>query len=372
MGKNGEMLQGNEQTYRDLIDGMNDTVWIIGFDGNLIDVNRTAVEVLGYSKEELLSTGLFGIDSSLKKEAITSLASKMPEDKIQVFETTHKAKDGRIIPVEISSSIINYQGEKVILSIARDLTERKRIQMQLMKQSKELKELNATKDKFFSIIAHDLKGPFNAIMGLTDLLIQNYRNLDGELVGRSLQSIAGASNHAYALLENLLLWSHTQTGRVEYHPEMILLNPMIQETSGFFTIQVEKKQLHLVNSVPGDLMLFADKNMIGTILRNLLSNAIKFTPRQGEISIAAIQTNNRIEVSITDNGVGITPKNLLDIFGIENKITTPGTEKEKGSGLGLILCKEFVEQHGGKIWVESTVGKGSTFSFFIPCLTEEF
>lgn len=367
-----EYILEDKKTYRDLIDGMNDTVWMISFDGTLLDVNKRALEVLGYTKEELLSIGLYGIDSLLKKEAITALAGKMPEDRIQIFETTHKAKNGRIIPVEVSSSIITYRGEKIILSIARDISERKKAELLLMEQSNALQDLNATKDKVFSIIAHDLKGPFNAIIGLTDLLLQNYKELNAEQLRKTLQVIAGSSNQAYTLLENLLLWSRAQTGSMKYLPVKIRLDQVIKETIQLLHIQMNKKELRQVNNVPGDLFLLADKNMTETIIRNLLSNAIKFTPRGGEILLEAIKKEDMAEISVIDNGVGIPPAHLGQLFQTGSTITTTGTEKEKGSGLGLILCKEFVEKHGGRIWAESPAGKGSAFRFTLPLFTDKF
>jgi len=485
-GREAGDLSAGIPVYRELIDGMNDTVWVIDLNGDLIDVNKTAEETLGYTKEEFLKMGLFGLDSSLTREDICSLVKNMPHDKIQCFETSHKAKNGDIIPVEISSSLINYFGQKAILSIARDISERKHAEdalkaseeryrlfinatkdmaflkdekfqylfvndalstsigmpinqiigkqdadlmpekaaercretdlqalssdtlvvseevigdiiyetnkfrvpfgtgnygiggyirnvtekrlseIQIKKQSDELKELNATKDKFFSIIAHDLKGPFNSILGFSDLLLENYRDLDGATLEKSLQAIHMASNQAYALLENLLLWSQAQIGRVDYFPEAFYLNELMLDNIRLLKIQANKKNIFISSHIPGNLKVLADRNMVGTILRNLMTNAIKFTPRNGKIEVSALVNNQQVEISVADNGIGIPRENIGKVFRIDSKISTPGTEKERGSGLGLLICKEFVEKNGGRIWVERNREKGSTFRFTVP------
>jgi len=482
-------LQDSEQTYRGIIDSMNDTVWMIDFEGNLVDFNKPAETLLGYSRDELLEIGLFGIDTSIERHQIMELVRSMPRDKVQIFETTHRTKDGRVIPVEVCSSIVNFKGCDMILSIARDIrkrknaedairqrdeqfknliermpdgvyksthdgkfvevnpamvsmlgydnkeemmavdiksqlyfepsdresmtlmeqmeelgifrmrkkdgseiwvedhgwyitddqgnvlfhegilrdvTERKNAELKLIRQAAELHELNATKDKFFSIIAHDLKGPFNAILGFTDLLLENYLNLDGEAVEKSLQAISGASRQAYALLENLLMWSRTQTGQVPYVPEKVNLREKINTTLNLLEIQAHNKRITITSEIPGHITITADRNMIGTVIRNILSNAFKFTPVGGRVTISATEAGAFVELSVNDTGVGIPAANLQNIFRIENKTSTLGTEKERGSGLGLILCKEFMEKNGGTIEIISEPGKGTTVNLMFP------
>lgn len=229
-----------------------------------------------------------------------------------------------------------------------------------------LGELNNTKDKFFSIIAHDLKNPFVAITGFSDLLIENLSDYDKQRIEEYLKIISTSSKQAFELLENLLLWARSQTGRIEFQPQSIDIKEVVVDIIALVYSQYIKKNITLSSSVDDMSIVHGDRNMISTILRNLIVNAIKFTPVNGKISVDVKLINNDSEISVTDSGVGISNADIEKLFRIDSKISTDGTNNEKGTGLGLILCKEFVEKHGGKIWVESEVGKGSRFTFTLP------
>lgn len=232
--------------------------------------------------------------------------------------------------------------------------------------NKELEDINATKDRFFSIIAHDLRNPFNSIIGLSDIVLYNYHNYDSEKIKKSISDIKDASKQAHELLQNLLLWSRSQTGSIGFQPVEIDLNSIITENIELLKSQAQKKSIELTSLVNDKYRVSGDINMIETILRNLLTNAIKFTPQNGRISISAVETENYHEITVKDNGVGISPENISRLFRIDNKYSTKGTEMERGSGIGLILCKEFVEKHGGEIRVESKLNAGSKFKFTLP------
>ncbi|MEI6454788.1 MAG: two-component regulator propeller domain-containing protein [bacterium] len=237
---------------------------------------------------------------------------------------------------------------------------------QIEKQNRELKELNATKDKFFSIIAHDLRNPFNTILGLSDLLLSNFKNYEQEKIRKSVSDIRDATRHTHDLLENLLIWARTQTGTLDFKPVELNLGERIAEAIDLLKGQADKKNITLQASVLVDCGVTGDKNMIDTVLRNLVTNAIKFTPKNGEVIVSMAQVGTECEISVKDNGIGIAPENTKKLFKIHGKYSRKGTDQERGSGLGLILCREFVEKHGGKIWVESTPGVGSTFKFTLP------
>ena len=234
-----------------------------------------------------------------------------------------------------------------------------------------LKNSNATKDKFFSIIAHDLKGPFNSILGFSGLLDENYEKYDIQKQKHFIKIINQSVKNTLKLLENLLLWSRSQRGILDYKPEKENIYLLYTETIKFLILPAEKKSISLRNEIPEDIVVKADKNMISTVMRNLISNAIKYTHKDGEIIVKArtIKDKNKqlfAEITVKDNGLGILPNLQAKLFKIEENISTEGTEKEQGTGLGLILCKEFVEKHGGEIWVKSELGKGSEFVFTIP------
>ncbi len=235
----------------------------------------------------------------------------------------------------------------------------------IKKQNSELQSLNAQKDKFFSIIAHDLKSPFNSIVGFSDLLLERVRDKDYEGIGKYAAIIQSSSERAMNLLKNLMDWSRSQTGRMEFDPEFFEMNNLINETIDLFTDIAGQKSITIKTSLPPILPLFADKAMISTVMRNLISNAIKFTSHNGEIIISATEQQEGFKVSVADDGVGMSKTSLNKLFRLDENFSTPGTNKEQGTGLGLILCKEFIEKHGGKIWVESEEGKGSKFSFWI-------
>jgi signal transduction histidine kinase len=230
-------------------------------------------------------------------------------------------------------------------------------------QKEKLEIANATKDKFFSIIAHDLKSPFNSIMGFSDLLIDQIKEKDYEGIDKYARIIGQSSQRAMDLLMNLLEWSRSQTGRMKFNPENFDLVDLIVENKLLFDEIAAQKGITIKKVLPHDLVVFADKPMISTVLRNLISNAIKFTRQDGEIIISAEKRANEILVSVSDNGVGISTKRIDTLFRLDKSESTTGTAKEQGTGLGLILCKEFIEKHGGKIWVESEEGIGSTFYF---------
>jgi signal transduction histidine kinase len=230
----------------------------------------------------------------------------------------------------------------------------------------ELKELNATKDKFFGIIAHDLKNPLSSLIGASELLINYVNQLDKDNILNISMLLHGSAQQGYALLENLLEWSMTQTGKLEFFTQKMILNEVIKDTISIFKTQATNKNIDLQCKINGILEAEFDKNLISSILRNLISNAIKFTPKNGKVFIQARKVQDNIEICVKDTGIGI-PENIgNNIFRIDVKYTREGTEQEKGTGLGLLLCKEFIERHGGKIWVESKLGEGSEFKFTLP------
>lgn len=248
----------------------------------------------------------------------------------------------------------------------QDISEYKRAEKKLKETEASLRELNATKDKFFSIIAHDLRSPFNSILGFSDILEKQIQENDYENIEKYSQIINKSSVVAIDLLSDLMDWSLSQTGTMEFRPEDIDLVELIREITKLLNYSALQKSITIHSELPNNILVSADKARISSILRNLISNAIKFTKSGGEIIISSIQQLDKIIVSVTDNGVGINPESIKKLFRIDGNYSTIGTQNEKGTGLGLILCKNFIETHGGEIWVESELGKGSTFRFTIP------
>jgi len=254
--------------------------------------------------------------------------------------------------------------------ITRDITIRKRALAELSAREAELNELNATKDKFFSIIAHDLKNPFSTVIQFSELILSTIHKRDYEKITRFVGFISSAANTAFNLLENLLQWSRAQTGRIEIAPENTNINSTIDETVDFLWGNAKNKNITINIKHQGSPFIFADKNMMLTILRNLISNAVKFTFSGGNINIITEDVfedqKKFVQITVEDNGIGIRKESIDNLFRIDVNVSTTGTNDEQGTGLGLILCNEFVRMNGGKIWVDSIEGMGSKFMFTVP------
>lgn len=237
----------------------------------------------------------------------------------------------------------------------------------LEEQYHSLNELNATKDKFFSIIAHDLKNPLGAFKHSTEILYKEFDYLESDEIRLYIEELFKSSNQVLELLENLLTWSRSQRGKIPYSPVEVPLNFIINNNFDLLKMNADKKKIQLVNALNEEVFVYADINMISTILRNLISNAIKFTRENGIIKVYGQKYDDDFfQVTVEDNGVGIDPENIDKLFRIDSHYTTVGTTNEQGTGLGLIICKEFIEKHNGRIWVESQLGIGTKFHFTLP------
>jgi len=227
-------------------------------------------------------------------------------------------------------------------------------------------ELNRTKDKLFSIIAHDLRSPFNSILGFSELIIENLENLKVADIEKNIGIINLSAKNTLILLDNLLNWAKSQTGQIKFNPKKIIIASIIRKTIETSNSAAKIKNISLNSSQLKEIIVSADENMLLIVLRNLMSNAIKFTKVGGQINVTVTSEHNLVEITISDNGVGVKEEIRKNLFKTTTNITSRGTENENGSGLGLILCKEFVEKQGGHIWVESAEGKGSDFKFTLP------
>jgi signal transduction histidine kinase len=239
---------------------------------------------------------------------------------------------------------------------------------QLRELEFELTELNDKKDKLFSIIAHDLRGPLGTAMNLIEVLVEFYDSMSKEEVIEWLLRLNTSSKHTYYLLENLLHWSRRQRGEIEFAPEELNIGSIITDTQELLSVNAGSKQIELVAELKGNLEGYFDRNMMETVLRNLASNAIKFTKAEGQVTISAKREGDDVILIVKDNGVGIREEIIPRLFEPVKNKTTLGTAGEKGTGLGLILCKEFVEKHDGKISVDSIAGEGTTFTIVLPAL----
>ena len=244
--------------------------------------------------------------------------------------------------------------------------ERKRSSDKITQYVEELGQLNQTKDKFFSIIAHDLKNPFITIMGFSELLLSDYKELSDEERLYYIQEMKKSADLSHDLLQNLLQWSRSQTGRIEFSPKKLGLLKLVDENFLLLNKTAEKKQIQLQHKITRELNVNADEDMLNSVVRNFLTNAIKFSNKGGIIFVNAIAKGEFVEINVADAGIGMDQQTIENLFRLDVTHSTIGTGNEAGTGLGLILCKEFIEKHGGKICVESEFGKGSKFIFTLP------
>jgi PAS domain S-box-containing protein len=371
----------SEEKYRMLTESMKDVVWILDADTLKYTYISPSVQKLrGYTPEEIMAeptATLFTPNeashlNSLKSQRIEALMNSNKNQPIYYTDEVEQlCKDGSTVWTEvIYEYYLNKKNNRFELrGVTRDISERKKAEQQIKIKNQELFNLVAEKDKFFSIIAHDIRNPFHSIIGLSEFLLKRVKenNLNG--VEKYAESIQQSSQRIMDLLTNLMLWSHSQTGRMNFKPEHLELVNLVNEVALLFTETIKNKSIELKKVLSPNTYVYADKSMISTILRNLISNAIKFSFPGGEILISTVESENGVTIQIRDSGVGIPEESIEYLFRIDQNYSTPGTLREQGTGLGLILCKEFVEKHGGKIWVESksnTTDKGSTFYFFIP------
>lgn len=357
-----------------------------------LDIITQCYEELGDDKNALIYHRLFKVqrDSIIKTDK---------EKKVQLFQALNNLEKNEFTIKELSAqneiAEIKYENEKkvtffliiglllfaimILFMIVQQTAKKKAYNLlkfkshqinkmndEIEKQRDHLKTLNDTKDQFFSIIAHDLKNPFNSINGFTELMIENNQLYDDQKRLKFLKIIKDSTGKVSGLLDNLLIWANNQSGNLEFRPEPLILDVLVADSLSILEAQAMNKDIKLDTNIEKEVEIYADKNMLDTVLRNIVSNAIKFTEKGGEIKIQGKQANEVTTILVRDNGVGISKADLDVLFDMNKKKSSQGTQNEQGSGLGLILCKEFIERHGGELTMESELGVGSTVSFTIP------
>ena len=368
-GRDGEGFRMNgEETFKQLIRNSFDMIVLLDANGVQRFVSESCRHILGFTPGELMDIPVMDKmihpeDREKVQQAFYRLVHESGTGNIQY---RHRHKDGHWVYLETtgSSQLNNPAIRSVILNV-RDITERKRIEEALTESQHSLKELNAAKDRFFSIIGHDLKGPFNSILGFSNALLMKSKKKDLAGIERYARIIQDSSTQALDLLTNLLEWSLSQTGGITFKPREVDVETLVGEVIRFFGDAAHLKSIHIENQVPRKTIVVADKGMLTTVLRNLLSNGIKFTPAGGRIEIRVDRRENELLTCISDNGIGMDEEQFVTLFSLEDRYSRPGTDNETGTGLGLLLCKEFVGMHGGKIWAQSNPEGGTTFCFTI-------
>jgi PAS domain S-box-containing protein len=370
-------LMVSENQLRCITDNISDVVFTTDLELNTKYVSPSIERLTGETPDMYLKkriekkhpvSSLRKIRNVLRDEMEKENNPEVPNNRTRIIEVEVFKADGSIIYVSTHLSFIrNDNGDPIgIQGITRDITERKRIEVKLKKFSEELIALNNDKDRFMQIIAHDLKNPFNALIGFSDLLVSNYKNLEENKVEYILDIINQTAKNTHSLLEELLLWSNAKSGKLNYTPQSNNLLEICTNAIGETQANAQRKEVSVTVDISNELQITGDRFMLKTVIRNLISNATKFSNNRGEVKVSATSNEEFTTIVVSDNGVGMTQEDLAKLWKHTKPFTTMGTNNEEGTGLGLLLCKEFVEKHNGTIWVKSELGNGSQFFIQIP------
>ncbi len=347
------------------VESSGDAICMSDSQGHHFYHNKAYTEIFGYTTKELEAAG-GGQNVYVDKNVAGEVFDVTTKGGTWSGEVEMLSKNKRKFIVSLRADAITDANGKIVglVGMNTDITQQKRAEGEIKKNNKELIKINAEKDKFFSIIAHDLKSPFNGFLNLTELMADKTETFSLAEFADYSKSLNESARSLYKLLENLLEWAQVQKGAINFNPKDSDLSKMVSQSIETIYQRALQKRIEIINEIDETQKVYADEKMIGTVLRNLLSNAVKFTRKDGKTIIKSAQSDDgKIEVSVEDNGVGISEKNIKRLFKIEEKVSSQGTDGESSTGLGLLLCKEFIERNGGKIWVESEEGKGSKFTF---------
>ena len=367
-------LRDSEQRLQFVLEGSQLGFWDWDIVTGQVIRNAHWAEMLGYTAKELENTVNHWSDLIHPDDRAAALqmiddnvSGKAPiyrvEYRMQCKDGTYKwiLDQAKVVSRDASGKPLRMSGTHT------DITEQKRIQEELTTKNLELQKTNSEKDRFFSIIAHDLKSPFLGFLGLTNLIAEDGAEFSAPELKKFGQEMNQTANNMYKLLKNLLEWAQMQQGVLNYQPKDLSLIERIQNVVETIQNRSEQKGIKIINEIVTPYVVYADERMTDSILLNLISNAVKFTHRFGTVTISAKPAPGKmIEIAVSDTGIGMTKTDLDKLFKVGEKVRTIGTDGELSTGLGLLLCKEFVEKHGGKIWVESEERQGSTFRFTLP------
>lgn len=337
-------------------------VFLLDFNERVTFLNNTCIEKFRFTENEF-KRGIF-LKDIITPESLLHIRKLYLKNQgrhdFHAKELTAIHKDGSQFPLTAYFSKVIKDGViSGFIGVGFDITERLEVETKL-------KEANLAKMKFLSIIAHDLRNPFNSLVGFSSLLLANFDRYNERKIKEYIEYMSKAANQGHQLLENLLDWARANTRKIDINLVSFNLDFVTAESVNLLQGNASKKEIKIIQDVPGDILVYADQNMMQTVIRNLISNAIKFTSRKGEVTIKAFEKDEYAVLEVTDNGVGIDPLKLPNIFSLSNDYSTLGTEKERGTGLGLILCYEFMTLNQGKIEAKSALGSGSSFRIYIP------
>lgn len=360
--KNRELLlQKSEERYKSLFEDNNSVMLLIEREGGKIwDVNSSASRYYGWSREEMREMNIRQINT-LSPEEIKIQMSRASNGEQNKFTFKHRLSNGEVRNVEVFSGPINVDNTELLYSIVHDVTDRVKAEMEINEVNQKLKKSLEEKDMFYSIIAHDLKSPLASLMTGTKIIAQNFSNLKLADIQSLAKNLEQTSSNLYRLLVNLLNWSQMQQGAMVFVPEQLNLKNIVNSSISVLKEYALSKEIGINIEIPQEIEVCADNNMIQSVFRNLVSNAIKYSPRGESILVKATKQNGVTTIVVSDNGIGMSNEILDGLFKINPTHGRAGTEGELSTGLGLVLCKEFINRHNGRIYAQSEVNRGSSF-----------
>jgi len=364
-----EQSQRSAEKYIELYDFSPSGYFTLSREGNILDLNLVGSQLLGKERINLINSrfGFFVVDDS--KPEFNFFIETLFSTKCKASCEILLGSNGSNLPINLFLTGIVTENCDQCLITATDITIRKQIEEEINNTNIELQRVNAEKNKFFSIIAHDLRSPLNGFLGLSELLAEGLFGMTLEEIQKIALMMRNSATNLNHLLGNLLEWSQLERGLISFNPKSYFLNPGLKESLVLVLEAAKLKNIVIDFEIPENLVVYADKNMLESVFRNLVFNAVKFTLRGGRITVSAISLpDNNLEFSVKDTGIGMNDTIIDHLFSLDAKTGRKGTDGELSTGLGLIICKDLIGKHGGKLKVESEEGKGSTFSFTLPSL----
>jgi PAS domain S-box-containing protein len=360
-----ELIKNYQLRDLSILKALPDLLFLVSYEGVFLDYKYSSrnnssfisnpLEIIGKRIEDVFP-------NDVAEKIIVAVRKTLSDEELQTVEfclehsANHSYFEARII----------YNSDDQALILLRDVTTQKQAEAELRRVTNDLEIANKEKDKFFSLIAHDLRTPLVGLTGYAEILSQDIDELTKEEIREYSNHIVEISRQTIKFLTNLLEWSRLQTGKIQYNPSDVSIYLIVDSIIRLLKSNASRKKINVVNQVDPSHIVYADENMIYSVLNNLISNAIKFTHEGGEIVISSSADGDKIITSVKDNGVGMSQEQVNNLFSLNKSFTTPGTAKEKGTGLGIILCRDFINKNFGKLWVESKEGEGTTFSFSLP------
>jgi PAS domain S-box-containing protein len=361
------MMEQKDFRYKAIFDETVEAIIITdGSSEKIVDINKAGCELFAAEKEELIGDFLYNflkgnpwVKNPKSPSEITMFGNVLSNKII-------KSKTGELTPVDLTINTFSDNEDNYVMTSLRDVSERFKYENEILKMNEELNKTNASKDKLFSIIAHDLKNPISALIGLSEMMTSESETVSSKEVIEFSGMIQSLSKNTYELLENLLNWSRIQTKNIAIDKGNFELKNLVDKIIDVLKPSADLKKINFENLVKPGFIIYADENMISTVIRNFISNSIKFSPNNSTISIAGNENDNKWDISVKDNGIGMDESYIADLFKIDVNTSRYGTNKEKGTGLGLLLCSEFVKLHNGNILVNSKINQGSEFIIQLP------